>query len=109
MTTETVTTTATTGAAPAPAAAAAMNAAARASMEAEDALAATLTPAQRPLYDALLEPQRDDEDAQVAWLLENLARHLPGLAPAIRALGYDHIRNSDDRDGTCCMERADAR
>ncbi len=85
-----------------------LNAAARASMEAEDALAATLTPAQRPLYAALLEAHRDDEDAQVGWLLENLARHLPGLAPAIRALGHDHIRNSDDRDGACCMERPDA-
>lgn len=76
---------------------------ARAVSEAEAAFERTLTPEQQPLYDALHRAWVDETAAVHNRIIEELARHLPGVAPAIRALGYSHFANDDDRDGTCCM------
>ncbi|MDP8921896.1 MAG: hypothetical protein M3O34_03360 [Chloroflexota bacterium] len=74
---------------------------ARAVSEAEAAFERTLTPEQKPLYDRLQRLWSDEAYAIEARTVGELAGHLPGVAPAIRGL-VSHIRDDDDRDGTCC-------
>ena len=71
--------------------------------EAEEALERALTPDQQPLYEVLSAAWWEKSYARESWLVGELARHLPGVAPALRAL-VGHIRDDDARDGTCCRD-----
>ena len=68
---------------------------------------ASLTDEQRRMY---LDISSDDGngwcDEQAAFV-EEVARHFPGLAPAIRAVAYHHLfeQRLDER-GVCCGENA---
>jgi hypothetical protein len=43
--------------------------------------------------------------ARDAWLIEQIARHFPGLAPAIRAVGQ-HVLEHEAESGSCCEDVA---
>jgi hypothetical protein len=73
-----------------------------ASSPALEALSAALTPDQMRLY------RRVEEEANLAWnaeldaVVEEIARHLPGLAVGIRTIGHHVIEQSPGERGNCC-------
>ena len=112
MTTETETT-ATTGAAPAPTdplarvileLLAEAGAADRRRAAADEALKAHLSPQAMAAYRELVDAIDDERGAWIDVHVAELARHLPGMAPAVRLLWAHVIDERVDAVGTCCAD-----
>jgi hypothetical protein len=76
------------------------NAACERADTAEDALRATLSPDQRALFETYDRARIDRELESEQMYIADMARHLPGLAPALWALWYHVI---EARLGECCL------
>jgi hypothetical protein len=84
------------------------NAAWSAEDDAEAALSATLSPEQHVLFRAYADARNDRETAHENLYISEIARHLPGLAPAIWAIWF-HMTESGGGTGQCCLpETGDA-
>lgn len=70
----------------------------------DDELRAAASPAAYAMHGELLELHLEDYTHSHERMIEELARHLPGLAPAIRAV-VDHLWEQPGADvGVCCAE-----
>ncbi len=77
-----------------------------------DALVATLSAEQKRLLLALSAHATDHAVTEAEWRIAEIARHLPGVAPAIAVLSDHTLEVSFDLPGRCCapaeIRRGDA-
>lgn len=73
---------------------------------ADDALSATLTTEQKRLLNTLLDRATTRMVAEADYRIAEIARHLPGVAPAIALLSNHTIEVSYDLPGRCCAPAA---
>jgi hypothetical protein len=69
---------------------------------ASEALRAALTLEQWDLYLRVEEESTVRWNAEVEDVVEEIARHLPGLAVGIRTIGHHVIVQSPGERGSCC-------
>lgn len=73
---------------------------------ADDALSATLTTEQKRLLNELVDRMTDRMVAEADYRIAEIARHLPGVAPAIALLSDHTLEVSFDLPGRCCAPAA---
>lgn len=74
--------------------------------ESDDALSATLTTEQKRLLNELVDRMTDRMVAEADFRIAEIARHLPGVAPAIALLSDHTLEVSFDLPGRCCAPAA---
>ena len=68
-------------------------------------LRAALTDEQEEIYQEVEEEQNLHWTEDEAELVNEITRHLPGLAPAIRLIGAHVVETNSSERGACCEGR----